>query len=174
MMGIVDDTDGGDRKRVNVGGRDARVGGTDEFVAASWLRSQAAGVSPRAEISGTSVMSTSHRAWSITPSRYSKSSSNTPRTCRSASRSRTTREECSRGSTPTPLSVHWSTPSRCLQDSVMPKAKSEPTGSERSSNQVVRSILSEPRTFTSDSKSTRVPVPRSETRSPATSRVSWI
>ncbi|MFI5436421.1 sigma-54-dependent Fis family transcriptional regulator [Rhodococcus baikonurensis] len=46
MMGIVDDTDGGDRKRVNVGGRDARVGGTDEFVAASWLRSQAAGVSP--------------------------------------------------------------------------------------------------------------------------------
>jgi transcriptional regulator of acetoin/glycerol metabolism len=46
MMGIVDDTDGNDRKRVSLGGRDDSVGGTDEFVAASWLRSQAAGVSP--------------------------------------------------------------------------------------------------------------------------------
>ncbi len=46
MMGIVDDTDGDGRKRVSPGNRDARLGGTDEFVAASWLRSQAAGVSP--------------------------------------------------------------------------------------------------------------------------------
>lgn len=46
MMGIVDDTDGDDRKRVRLGDRDALIGGTDEFVAASWLRSQAAGVSP--------------------------------------------------------------------------------------------------------------------------------
>ncbi|WP_235868032.1 hypothetical protein [Rhodococcus qingshengii] len=46
MMGIVDDTDSGDRKRVRLGNRDVRLGGTDEFVAASWLRSQAAGVSP--------------------------------------------------------------------------------------------------------------------------------
>ncbi|MCZ4618659.1 sigma-54-dependent Fis family transcriptional regulator [Rhodococcus qingshengii] len=46
MMGIVDDTDSGDRKRVRLGDRDALIGGTDEFVAASWLRSQAAGVSP--------------------------------------------------------------------------------------------------------------------------------
>ena len=46
MMGIVDDTDGDGRKRVSLGDRDVRLGGTDEFVAASWLRSQAAGVSP--------------------------------------------------------------------------------------------------------------------------------
>ena len=46
MMGIVDDTDSGDRKRARLGNRDVRLGGTDEFVAASWLRSQAAGVSP--------------------------------------------------------------------------------------------------------------------------------
>lgn len=45
-MGMVDDTDGDDRKRVSLGDRDALIGGTDEFVAASWLRSQAAGVSP--------------------------------------------------------------------------------------------------------------------------------
>lgn len=46
MMGIVDDTDSVDRKRLRFGDRDAQRGGTDEFVAASWLRSQAAGVSP--------------------------------------------------------------------------------------------------------------------------------
>ncbi|MGW8538478.1 sigma-54-dependent Fis family transcriptional regulator [Rhodococcus qingshengii] len=46
MMEIVDDTDGGARRRLRLGDRETQAGGADEFVAASWIRSQAAGVSP--------------------------------------------------------------------------------------------------------------------------------